>query len=615
MKTPYHSTSSPRCARSLATALATVIWLPLQASAANLYWDTTTNNGQIDANSGTWDTTTSNTVWTSSSTGAVNTGTSWTSGTGVQAVFGGVSAAPGTYVITVSSAGIQAQTLRFFSSGYIFTALTSTTIGLGYGAGANTGSGFNLDPGVTVNVGDNITVVSGTGSSQALTFTGSGTTIISASSPSATATVRAGKNNNTNIAGGATVVVGTNGVLQTGLTINGGLSNGSLVIGNDASNATLTIDGGTVNFGNLVMGNGASTGVSTLNVESGTAVTLNSGSGVLRFGSTSTAATSGTSIVNLDGGTLSVCAITVGTSTSVAHYAINFNGGTLQVAGTSSSVSTFLASASQITASVMGKGAVIDTNGYNATIAQALVSGTANDGGLTKLGQGTLTVTGANTYTGATTVKSGSLAVGVSGDISKTLVLGGSAGSSSGTLDVSLKGSAYSLDSISGNGSIVGATGSTIISTVSVAPGVGVGDIGKLNVSSNFTLASTASTLMEISGIGGVDGTDYDYINVDGVLTYGGSLVINSVDGYDLTQAGSYDLFDLNSKSSDFSSVTVNGVTLTLTSGTWTSASGQYTFDESSGVLSVTAVPEPSVYAALVGGLGVLGLLRRKGRA
>jgi MYXO-CTERM domain-containing protein len=60
--------------------------------------------------------------------------------------------------------------------------------------------------------------------------------------------------------------------------------------------------------------------------------------------------------------------------------------------------------------------------------------------------------------------------------------------------------------------------------------------------------------------------------------------------------------------------VTVDGNSLVYNGGTddWSATSGlvTYNFAEGTGVLSVTVVPEPT--AALLGGLGLLGLLRRR---
>ena len=59
---------------------------------------------------------------------------------------------------------------------------------------------------------------------------------------------------------------------------------------------------------------------------------------------------------------------------------------------------------------VQSGGARIDSNGRNIAVAQALLnSGTG--GGLTKLGNGTLTLKGANTYTGPTAITAGTLTV------------------------------------------------------------------------------------------------------------------------------------------------------------------------------------------------------------
>ena len=605
MKTPIHPRSARWCSKLILPTLVAALWLPTQGDAAQLFWDPIAGNNQLDGGSGSWNADSSNILWTTSL--AATSSTYWTSGSTTQAVFGGPSAADGSYVINVSSSGIQASGVRFISSGYILSATTSTTITAGYGGV----SVLTVAPGVTATIGDNITVASIAGQAATLsntTATVTGTIIIQGSSPSAVATVKAQSNNNTVIADGINVVVGQNGVLQTALTTNGGTGNGNMVLGSNASDATLTVNGGMVNFGTLVMANAAASGVATLTINSGNVSTAAS-NGALRFGGTSTASTAGTAIVNLNGGTLGLSGIYIGKAGS-AQYNINFNGGVLQVTGSSASAPTYLASSSQIMASVMGRGAIIDTNGNNATIGQALVSGTTNDGGLTKEGAGTLTLAGVNTYTGATTIKSGSLALGAASNISNMLVLGG-IGGLTGTLDVSLKGASYTQASISGNGSIV-TSGGTVTATGNVTPGFSA---GSLNVSGNFTLAGTATTQMEIAGNGGVAGIDFDRITANGILTYGGALTISSYNGYDLTKASSYDLFDFASKSGDFSSVTVNSVLLSKNGNIWSDASSAYSFDETSGVLSVTLVPEPATYAMILSGLGMLGLLRRKIRA
>ena len=62
----------------------------------------------------------------------------------------------------------------------------------------------------------------------------------------------------------------------------------------------------------------------------------------------------------------------------------------------------------------------------------------------------------------------------------------------------------------------------------------------------------------------------------------------------------------------DFATVTVNSIGLTNSGGLWTGTNGDvsYSFAQSTGDLTITAVPEPA--AALLGGLGLLTLLRRR---
>ena len=109
-----------------------------------------------------------------------------------------------------------------------------------------------------------------------------------------------------------------------------------------------------------------------------------------------------TGTFNLDGGILRVLRISDNT-TGATNF--NFNGGTLQAGA---SEAAFMAGLTAAT--VYSGGAVIDSNGYAITIGQALLDG-GDGGGLTKVGAGTLTLTGANTYTGPTVVGEGRLAI------------------------------------------------------------------------------------------------------------------------------------------------------------------------------------------------------------
>ncbi|MCX6873031.1 MAG: autotransporter-associated beta strand repeat-containing protein [Verrucomicrobia bacterium] len=169
-----------------------------------------------------------------------------------------------------------------------------------------------------------------------------------------------------------------------------GTSTGSISDGTLTVNAPFYIGG---------YGNGSGTGT----------FTQTGGSVVVTGGVNYNGAGPNNGIYNLNGGTLTASVLGRNQGTGAATF--NFNGGVLLPTASNAGFMQGLTAAH-----VMVSGAMINTNSYIITIGQALLHdsalGTAPDGGLTKTGNGTLTLSGANTYSGNTTVNGGTLSLG-----------------------------------------------------------------------------------------------------------------------------------------------------------------------------------------------------------
>jgi autotransporter-associated beta strand protein len=201
---------------------------------------------------------------------------------------------------------------------------------------------------------------------------------------------------------------------------------GDLKIGkNDNSTGRMTVTGGTINqtAGYFRVGYMNTSGGSGTYVQAGNSVVTandlriatdgNNGSvgnfsisnGTFSASSFSSFAswTSATGHIWLAGGTVTLPTFPTARGTG-AYADITFDGGTLSPRASTNSYMRGLSAAYVTT-----NGGVIDTAGYDITISQKLQDYSGHAGCLIKKGAGTLTLSGTNTYSGATVVTNGTL--------------------------------------------------------------------------------------------------------------------------------------------------------------------------------------------------------------
>jgi len=571
------------------------------AHALNYYWDPgATATGTGSGGTANWNTTAGNNVWFDGTVDNI-----WANAN--PAFFAG---AAGT--VTVNGA-VNPTGITISTGGYTFIGTAAITVGA-------SGMNINASPGgvttisAPINIGSSQTWTTTTGNTLNLSgnmtngpviFGGPG--IVNISSTTFTvnkftikdgATINWSGTSSLPAAGGYTGAGdGTAGTLNVTA---GNLSTAAAVFAGNNTTGSISVSGGTFTMtGNLglVFGDGYNNnqnGTGSLNLSSTGKFTTGTTTGIFYLGNTG----SGAGTVNLDGGTLATNRTITksaysGSGGTGGSGTFNFNGGTLQATGTA------LALTGLTHANVRNGGAVIDTNSFNVTIAQNLEhsnigTDNATDGGFTKKGNGILTLTGTETYTGATTVTAGTLLV------NNALF---------GTARVDVAGT------LGGNGLIAPASGATgqvaLASGAHLAPGNnGVGTLtlsfsgGDFDVTGSVSGANTSAFTFEL---GSTASSDLVSLN-GGPLTIGSGQLdfadfsFSTLAGFDT--AGTYTLFA--------GDTAING---TLGAGTIGSIGGQFfqlQLADSNTDLVLVSVPEPTSAVLLLAGLAGLSQRRRR---
>ena len=302
--------------------------------------------------------------------------------------------------IVATNTGFSGTVLQDGTSTVMVNGGWATVGGYGVGTYVMNGGTLGFTGAFGLNVGDNPGGI-GTMTVNAGQVNVNGVTtpdlFVGKSSATGTLTV----NNNAQVAVNRNIYLGYSGVSSTGtLTVNNTASVTGASIMVWAGAGTVNVNGGTV----------STTGWMTLGQNAGSTAVFNHNAGNVTTPELWTTFQA-TGTYNLNGGTLTTGNFLKNTGTGI----INFNGGTLKA-----SAGFTLGGGNVTTVQVRNGGAILDSNGQNATISQALIhSGiggdNATDGGLTKNGIGAMTLSGVNTYNGATQINAGTLQLGSGG--------------------------------------------------------------------------------------------------------------------------------------------------------------------------------------------------------
>jgi autotransporter-associated beta strand protein len=294
---------------------------------------------------------------------------------------------------------------------------------------------------------------------------------------------------------GALNVTGPGKIILTNANTYGGgttISSGTLQLGTGTSGNDGTVAGNIIDNGAVIFDYFSPTGVTFAGNISGNGALIKSGAGMLVLGGSSYTATGG---VTISAGTLQ---LTSGLGNlGPVNGALTINGGTLDLNGTSQNFGALNGTGGTILDSLTSSASTVTVGNGNTsgTFGGAIANG-AGTVGLTMTGTGTQALTGSSTYTGGTSISSGTLQLGNGTSGHDGSVAGNIA--DNGTLAYDLFGTETYSGVISGSGAVNVIGPGTIILANSNTYGGGTSITkGTLSISNDAALgASTGGVLI-----------------------------------------------------------------------------------------------------------------------
>lgn len=383
---------------------------------------------------------------------------------------------------TLLKSGTGTATINTAVSGTGATTITGGTLAIGVNQAIGTGN-LTLSGGGTLDLGSHDAAVSG------VSLTGSSIVNAGVLTLGASATLTTLASPTTSTIGGATLALGNtshsfsiaDGSAASDLTISAGLTGTSAGTLTKSGNGTLTLSGNNSLYaGNVTLGTNSGLLVVDHANALGTGVTKFNG-GTLTGNGTTLSLLGNTYQLQGSGGTIGGSSdLTLNgnwTDTGATNLNLSItNTGNTTLAG------NFTISAAKTISTIVGT---------NLTMT-GILSGAGS--GLTKSGTGTLTLSGANTYTGNTTITNGTLKLGASNVIADTVnvIINAIAGA---TATFDLDGNSDTFASLT-----FGGTSGTATSTSNLSTGAGTLTLGG-NLTydaTNHPLGSTLSGKLDL---------------------------------------------------------------------------------------------------------------------